>query len=320
MLKNLEKHVVTNSMRDKIFLFYGEPGTRKTTVAMGDKEKTLLAAFEVGYKFIPDIYVLKIANWVTFKQMIYELADPDIKEIYSTIVIDTVGLAYKNCVAYICSQAGVKNIGDIPYGRGYTDAKNEFEKLINSIPQMGYGLILIAHSDEMSDEKTVSVKVDIDKRPAAIIKGLADFILYARKEKSEKNPEETTVYAYSETTSEKIEVKSRARFFPRKFEFTYENLVAALSHAIEKQNEFFGTVSKAEADFSLYEEDKIDVEKLKKEIIALATPLRDTVYADKLTAILTAHLRGIRVSEATIANLASLFAIKDELIELRKGM
>ena len=33
--------------------------------------------------------------------------------------------------------------------------KNEFEKVMNTIPQMGYGLI-IAHSDELNDEKNGS--------------------------------------------------------------------------------------------------------------------------------------------------------------------
>jgi hypothetical protein len=41
---------------------------------------------------------------------------------------------------------------------------------------------MVAHSDELNDEKNgLSVKVDIDKRPSAVIKGLADFILYTRK-------------------------------------------------------------------------------------------------------------------------------------------
>jgi DNA polymerase III delta prime subunit len=153
-LKEIKKHVVTNSPQDKIWLFYGPPGTRKTTVAVGDADKTLLAAYEIGYKFIPNVYAVNLTNWHSFKDLVRQLSDIEIKEKFTTIVIDTIGLAYKACISYICNLKGVAEIGQIPYGQGYSLAKNEFEKVIGNIPQLGYGLIMIAHSDELVDEKT----------------------------------------------------------------------------------------------------------------------------------------------------------------------
>jgi hypothetical protein len=211
-LKSLKPHVVTSSPQDKIWLFYGPPGTRKTTVATGNPNETLLLAYEIGYKFIPGIFALNLTNWHGLKDAVRQLADIDTREKYKTIAIDTIGLAYKACISYICNLKGVTEIGQIPYGQGYSLAKNEFEKVIGSIPQMGYGLIMIAHSDELNDEKIgVSVKVDIDKRPSSVIKGMADFILYARKEKRDDSEDENdmTVYAYSEVSNPNIEVKDR---------------------------------------------------------------------------------------------------------------
>jgi len=320
-LINIKPYQVTSSLLDKIFLLYGEPGTRKTTVATGDVEHTLLLAFEIGYKFIPGVYAVNVTNWVTFKQALAQLDNPDVKAKFKILAVDTVGLAYKACISYVCAQKGVEEIGKIPYGQGYTMVKNEFEKVINSIPQRGYGLILVAHSDEVNDEKGLTVKVDIDKRPSAVIKGLADFILYTRKEPKDGNPEEMTVYAYSSTKNEHIEVKSRARFFPKRFEFTYENLLAALKTAIQEQDKFFNTKSVEKPDFAIYQaEAKVDIKELQNEIIKLATILFETPAADMVQNIITESLHGVRVSETTEIHLASLFAIKDRLTEIKKGL
>ena len=200
--------------------------------------------------------------------------------------------------------------------------KNEFEKTINSIPQRGYGLVMVAHSDELNDEKNgLTVKVDIDKRPSAVIKGLADFILYTRKEAKDGNPDEMTVYAYSSTKNERIEVKSRARFFPKRFEFTYENLLEGLKFAIEEQDKFYNTKSVEEPDFTSYKADEaIDIKELQDSIIQLATMLFETAAADLAQNVIAENLHGIRVSETTHLHLASLFAIKDRLTEIKKGL
>lgn len=320
-LLNLQKHQVTSSLKDKIFLIYGEPGTRKTTVATGDSEKTLLVAFEIGYKFIPNIYAVPVSKWYDLKDILNSLADDTVKQKYSTIAIDTIGLAYKSCVSYICAKNQVADIGDIAYGKGYTLVRNEFEKVINTIPQLGYGLIMIAHSDELIDkESNVSVKVDIDKRPSAIIKGLADFILYTRKEPLDTNKEEMTVYAYSEVKSEKIEVKRRARFFPKRFEFTYENLKEALKEAVKLQDEFYGIQSLETLDFTAYQEKEVDLVTLQTEVIELASELFKTPLANKVDEILLNTLRGVRVSETTKAHVDLLFAVKADLLELKKGL
>ena len=318
----LEGNVVTSAMTDKIWLFYGPPGTWKTTVATGDKESTLLAAYEIGYKFIPGIRAVNLTNWHGIKDLIRQLDTPEAHEQYKVIAIDTIGLAYKACIAYICAKKGVSEIGEIPYGQGYAMAKNEFEKAMNTIPQMGYGLILIAHSDELNDEKNgISVKVDIDKRPSSVIKGMADFILYARKEpKDGSETGEMAVYAYSETNNPNIEVKSRARFFPKRILFTHENLLEALDEAIKKQDKFFNTESSENANFEVYQETEVNLESLQKEIIALAEELLRTPFSDKVQDVITKELKGVRVSQTNKAHLPALYTIQDELLELKKKM
>lgn len=320
-LKEIRPHVVNSSIQDKIWLFYGPPGTWKTTVALGSPQDTLLLAYEIGYKFIPGVYALNLTNWHSFKDAVNQLKDEEVKSRYKTIAVDTIGLAYKACINYVCQMKGVTEIGQIPYGQGYSLAKNEFEKVISSIPQLGYGLIMVAHSDELMDEKNgVSVKVDIDKRPSSVIKGMADFILYARKEHVEgsEDPNNMTVYAYSETSNPNIEVKSRARFFPRKIKFTYENIVQGLKLAIEEQDKLFNVKSEESPDFEIYKEKEIDLEQIQQEIIEQITILSQMNYDEEIAKIVNSHLHGKRITQTTKAHLASLYAIKDELVELRE--
>lgn len=320
-LKNLKKHVVNSSPRDKIFLYHGAPGTRKTTVATGEPETTILAAYEIGYKFIPNVYAVNLSNWHGFKDLVRQLADEEIKQRFKTVAIDTVGLAYKACIAYICALHGVAEIGKIPFGQGYTFAKNEFERVLGTISQLGYGLVMIAHSDELNDEKNgISIKVDIDKRPSSVIKGMADFILYARKELKEGSEDEMTVYAYSESKNPNIEVKSRARFFPKKIEFTYENIMAGLAEAIRKQDEFYKTKSIEKANFEVYQETEVNLPALQNDVKALANRLVQLGRADDVTKILTEHLKGVRVGETNKTHIPSLYAVRDELMDLEKKL
>lgn len=315
-------NVVTSSMKDKIFLFYGAPGTWKTTVATGNKDTTLLLAYEIGYKMIPGVRALNLTNWHGIKDAVRQLRNAEAKEQYDTVVIDTISLAYKACTDYICAREGVTAIGKIPYGQGYGMAKDEFEKVMHSIPQMGYGLIMIAHSDESMDEEAgTTVRVDINKRPAGVIKGMADFILYARKEpRDEKDGEGMGVYAYSETANPNIEVKSRARFFPKRFFFTYEELKKGLEGAIMEQDGFFGVESTDEANFDAYKETVIDVKPLQEEVTHLAQKLMKTTASQEVGEILTEELKGVRVSETTQAHVPALHSSLERLILLESKL
>lgn len=322
-ITKLTGNVVTSSMLDKIWLFHGAPGTRKTTVATADIEHTLLGAFEIGYKFIPGIRAVNLTNWHGLKDTVRQLNSQEARDTYKTIVIDTIGLAYKACIAYVCARKDVSEIGEIPYGQGYSMAKNEFEKTILQIPQMGYGLVMIAHSEELNDEKNgVSIKVDIDKRPSSVIKGLADFIILARKEAKDATengaPGEMSVYAYSETDNPNIEVKSRARFFPKRFEFTHTNLQKALEFAIKEQDKFYGIESVEAPSFDAYKETQVDIKEIQNGIINLATEIFKTTSAERATQAIQKELKGVRVSETTDAHLPALFALRDALVEIKK--
>ena len=45
------------------------------------------------------------------------MKDERVKEIYETIIVDTVDIAYNYCEKYVCSNNGVDTVADIPYGK-----------------------------------------------------------------------------------------------------------------------------------------------------------------------------------------------------------
>lgn len=323
-LLEIKPHKISESLNDKIFLFYGEGGTRKTTVG-AEFDKSIVGAFEIGFKFIDGVIAQPLGKWVEFKQFLRQLARKEVKEKFKTIVIDTVTLAYSACYDYVLNQHGIDDPGDLGFGKGWRLIRKEFEKAILSIPQMGYGLVLIAHSDEMEEDNVKSSKVDIDKRPAAIIKGLADFIIFLNKEvKDEKKDKEdidktdNTVYAYTQLIA--TETKTRSRYFPARFEFTYENLAEALKMAIQKQKEIEG-IETVEIVENPYQEKKIDFEKLREDVAELASKLvAENSAKQKTIEAITSTLNGVRITEATRINEEQLIILKEKLLDIEEKL
>lgn len=321
-LLNIKPNVISDSVSDKIFLFYGEGGTRKTTVG-GNFDNSIIAAFEIGFKFISGAIAKPIRSWTDFKAFLRELRKDEVKARYETVVIDTVTIAYSMCSDYVLAPLGASDPGELKYGLGWRAIRKEFEKAILSIPQMGYGLVLIAHADEMVEDSTntVKAKVDIDKRPAAIIKGLADFIFYTRKEYrdgSEERPEDLTVYAYSGLMD--IESKSRSRYFTRRFEFTYENLVQELKNAVEKQKKVEGVSAVSEkSDLHTVEEE--DFETLRDSVLELATRLLESEAAQIAEQkILEIMPDGVRISKASPLLHKNLQILESELLDIEERL
>lgn len=67
---------------------------------------------------------IPINSWSDFKKVLRQLKEAKAHEMYETIILDTIDIAYDYCEAYICENAinkdggyGVDNISDIPYGR-----------------------------------------------------------------------------------------------------------------------------------------------------------------------------------------------------------
>ena len=148
-LLDIKPHQVSRDLRGYSVFFYGAPKTGKTTTAC-KFPGALLLAFEKGYSTIAGAMVQSINSWSEFKKLFVEFKDPAVQEKFQTIVMDTADIAYAYCEKYICNRESdakhdYQSVADIPYGKGYSLAMEEFDECIRKILQLGYGLVLISH-------------------------------------------------------------------------------------------------------------------------------------------------------------------------------
>lgn len=320
-LLSIKPNIVSKGVAGKYFLFYGEPSTRKTSVA-AMFPKALLLATEIGYSFIPNVHAAPIKSWADFRDVVRQLKTPEVHEAYETIVIDTVGLLTDMCMKYICDINGVSELSEIMWGQGWAKFKKEFRTQLNTIAQLGYGIVLIAHSDAKKDSETGNITAALpmmDKKPREAVIALVDFILYLSKERADYDPNQITVYAYTQLDSA-IETKTRARNMSPRFEFTFENLEREVTKAVEALDVSVIT----DKVINLHAiEDKIPFEQLREEVLSMAGSLINHTDGDIQNMAknqIVTIMKGVRVSEATSNHYEQLAALREALIEIQEGI
>jgi len=233
-LWEVEKNVISRDLKGKYVLLYGKPKSGKTTAACSFPDAVLLA-FEKGYNAIGNAYPFDINKWSDFKMALRDLEDQRAKERFKTVIIDTISICWEMCEKYICQQNGVQKIADIPWGGGYTACKKEFETSIRRITQLGYGVVLIAHSasrvEKTADGSDIEIiSPDLPKRAAEVCNGIVDIIGYIGNEWVNG---ERKRWLYTRETPT-LFAGSRFKYMPDKIPFSYESLVTAIADAIEQ--------------------------------------------------------------------------------------
>lgn len=272
---DIEPTVISRDLRGKFICIYSLPKVGKTSLAC-QFPKNLLCGFEHGWNAIAGAKAVDIQKWSDFKLILRQLEKKEAQEMYNTITIDTVGLAWDMCEEFICAQNGVQKIGDIPWGAGYSACKKEFEACLRKITQLGYGLVIIAHVDRRIEKRADDSEVEIlgpaiPKRAYEIVNQLVDIIGYIDITwDSEGNSER---YMYTRKTPT-VMAGSRFKYLAPKIKFGYQELVDAISDAIKMSERYDGAVvvDKAEAQVATvlnFNEVKAEANKLWDKLIAL---------------------------------------------------
>ena len=208
--------------------------------------KPLLVAFEKGYNALVGIRPADVSSWADFKNICRQLKKPEAKEIYETIVIDTIAIAYALCEKYILAREGVNAIGEIAYGKGWGMLKDEFETTFRELTQLGYAIVFIAHSKTKKTEQTDeegneldALAPDLPNTAYQIVNRMVDVIGYIGVEYDIKN-NKSYRYLYTRGTPT-IFAGSRYKYLTPKIEFGYQQLVDAIAEAMEKEAELTGT-------------------------------------------------------------------------------
>lgn len=307
-LLDIKPHQVSRDLRGYSVFLYGAPKTGKTTIAC-QFPGALLLAFEKGYATIAGAMVYPVNSWSEFKKLFVEFKDPAVKERYQTVVIDTADIAYSYCEKYICTRESdakhsYQNVADIPYGKGYSMAMDEFDECIRKILQLGYGLVIISHDQDKTmknenGEEYNQIVPTLDKRARLVCERTCDIIGYCREVEDQEGHK--TVRMFMRETSRYV-AGSRFKYTPDSIELSYDNLVKAIADAIDEQEK----VSKGTTTDSY---NNIHADDIEYDFPALMKEVQQTVGAlmsghpemeHKIVSIVDKHLgKGKKVSDCT---------------------
>ena len=308
-LLDIKPHKISRDLRGYSIMFYGEPKSGKTTIS-SRFPGALVLAFEKGYNAIAGIMAKPMNTWGDFKKVLTELRDPEVKEVFQTVVIDTADIAYGLCEKYICSrESDAKNtyeqISDLPFGKGYKLAQQEFDECLRKILQMDYGLILISHAVDKTFKDEAGVEYNqiiptLDNKARLVCERTCDIIGYSRQIQTEEGPQ-TKLFMRG---TPRFVAGSRFRFTPDYIDFDYDALVNAISEAIDKEAAVSGAALVTNAPMSKehLNEPHYNFEALMNEFQDLVGDIMSKTpsMASKITAIVDKHLgRGKKVGDCT---------------------
>ena len=295
----------------------------KTTTA-SKFPKALLLAFEKGYSALAGVYAQPINNWSEFLKVLRELKESEVKEKFETIVIDTADIAYEYCESYICNVEGVDAINKVPFGQGFTKAGKEFDQKLRQIIQMGYGLVLISHSQDKvfkNEDGSEYNKIipTLPNKARLVCSRMCDIIGYSRIVDTDDGAK---TYLFIRGT-QRFDAGSRFKYTPDKIEFNYKNLVNAIGDAIEKQATEDGDEYITDKRENLYIEaetpaDFDDVMNEFKTIVSKMIEKNIEYYGPRITEIVDRHLgKGKKVADCSRDQVMLLEIIVSELKELK---
>lgn len=166
------------SLFDLTALVYGPSKIGKSSMC-SNAPHALFLATEPGLNAL-EVFQVNITNWEEMLQACQEIAEG--KHEFKTIVLDTVDNAYRMCSEHVCKKFKVEHESDLGFGKGYALINNEFQRVLNKLAFLPYGLILISHSHDKDIETRTGTHTRIvptlPEKVRKIVTGLVDMILF----------------------------------------------------------------------------------------------------------------------------------------------
>lgn len=166
---------------------YGPDGCGKSTFA-SDAPSPIFICSETGTNHLD---VSRLPRPKTFQELM-AMVDELSTQVhpYETLVIDSLDWAEPLIWQEVVTEAGVKFIGDIGYGKGYDAALNKWQNLINKLKALRekMNVILIAHSvvktfqDPIQNMGYDRYELKLHAKAAGLIREAVDAVLFATYE------------------------------------------------------------------------------------------------------------------------------------------
>ena len=282
--------------------------------------------FEQGINAIDGIPYAELTSWRDFKKVNKQLTDPKnlqkAKELYTTIIFDTVDVAIKWCESYVCACGGVTRINDGNNGYGlWKEYENEWFNEINKLTNAGYAVFFISHSQEKTKHDPVTGEEYIqmcpkgDKRTMDLILDLVDFIGYVKSNGFDEEGQEIPSSIYFANTKE-FQAGSRFKHMPKVIQhYTAEALQDAIKEAVKLEEQENGSKAITFAEKKEVEKkEKISFEDLMNQVQAAGEKLAEAGHMDDLLQIVEDTL-GVnkKVSACTERQYDAVAVILDDL-------
>lgn len=320
-LMGLAPHKVSRDLSGYVTYIYGAAKSGKTTLATRSPG-ALLLAFERGYNALPGVIAQDIASWGDVKAVVRELKKPEVQARFHTLIFDTIDIAGTLCEKYICSQAGVDRLADIPWGGGWGMMKKEFETVVRSMTQLGYAVFFISHDKDKEFTRKDGTKYNqiIPSCPSSfndIAKNAADIYAYAEKYEDGGRAQVKLVLRSIDNS---IDTGCRFKYIVPECEMNYEALVKALNDAIDKEAQM--TNNQYVTDERNVEPipEVLDYDALMAEFNKMAASLMSKnaeYYGPRITLAVEKILgKGKKISDTTLAQVELVNLIVDEIREL----
>ena len=181
-----ELSIPARNVGDYSMLLFGEKKIGKTTLA-SKFDKALFLMLEPGGRAL-EIYQKPVKNWQEFKKYV-SLLQKD--KTFKTIVVDTVDIAYKMCVDYICQKLVITHLSEMEWGKAWTAARDEFDSGIVKLLKTEKGVIFISHAAEKeittrTGDSYHRISPTMSNQAREILEGIVDIWAYYGYEKKER--------------------------------------------------------------------------------------------------------------------------------------
>lgn len=313
-LLDIQPNKVSRDLSGYITYIYGPGGAGKTTFGASCK-KPLLLAFELGYKALPGVMAQPVQTWGEVKQVLRDLKRPEVKDMFSTIVVDTVDIASQLCEKYMCNQLGIENIGDGGWTtNGWAKAKKEWEQTWRAFTMEGYAVVFISHSKDKVFKRKDGTEYNqiVPSCPTAyeeIIKNMVDIMGYISIDNGQRK-------LILRSADDSVDCKSRFKMIAPEITFGYNELVNALNEAIDKEASLTNGIYVTDESFQTPEVTEYNYDALMEEFRELVSAVmaKNQTNGVKLTAIVDKYLgKGKKVADATPEQSELIYLIISEI-------
>lgn len=129
------------------YLFYGSPGTGKTSIATSMFPNHLVVQGEIGSKGLIGVNGVPIADYKDLYDLCNVLSKKEVREAYDTIIVDTATKIGKIIEAFITGKHGKEVMKDVfTRGGAYPLIDKYWDECFNKVKSKGYNFVWICHS------------------------------------------------------------------------------------------------------------------------------------------------------------------------------